>query len=117
MALPNLVPRVSPLPVPWSERRAGTGETLGTRLGLTVFNHSSDSFIHSSINSFDPGHSLRIHLLAHSFICYCFVFWLFLLLWLLLLLLLLFHGLMNSINWPALIVWVFIAQVGRALQR
>ena len=28
-----------------------------------------------------------------------------------------FHGLMNSINWPALSVWVFIAQAGRALQR
>ena len=24
---------------------------------------------------------------------------------------------MNSINWPALNVWVFIAQAGRALQR
>ena len=28
-----------------------------------------------------------------------------------------FHGLMNSINWPASGVWVFIAQAGRALQR
>ena len=28
-----------------------------------------------------------------------------------------FHGLMNSINWPASSVWVFIAQAGRALQR
>ena len=28
-----------------------------------------------------------------------------------------FYRLMNSINWPALIVWVFIAQAGRALQR
>ena len=28
-----------------------------------------------------------------------------------------FHGLMNSIYWPALSVWVFIAQAGRALQR
>ena len=28
-----------------------------------------------------------------------------------------FHGLMNSINWPAVSVWVFIAQAGRALQR
>ena len=28
-----------------------------------------------------------------------------------------FHGLMNSINWPALSLWVFIAQAGRALQR
>ena len=25
-----------------------------------------------------------------------------------------FHGLMNSINWPALSVWVFIAQAGNA---
>ena len=28
-----------------------------------------------------------------------------------------FHGLMNSINWPASSIWVFIAQAGRALQR
>ena len=28
-----------------------------------------------------------------------------------------FHGLMNSINWPASSVWVFIGQAGRALQR
>ena len=28
-----------------------------------------------------------------------------------------FHGLMNSINWPASGIWVFIAQAGRALQR
>ena len=28
-----------------------------------------------------------------------------------------FHGLMNSINWPASRVWVFIAQAGRSLQR
>ena len=28
-----------------------------------------------------------------------------------------FHGLMNSINWPASSVWVFIAQAGRTLQR
>ena len=32
--LPNLVPRVSPLPAPWNEsfQGAGRGETLGTRL-------------------------------------------------------------------------------------
>ena len=28
-----------------------------------------------------------------------------------------FHGLMNSINWPASSIWVFIAQAGRVLQR
>ena len=28
-----------------------------------------------------------------------------------------FHGLMNSVNWPASSIWVFIAQAGRALQR
>ena len=28
-----------------------------------------------------------------------------------------FDGLMNSINWPASSVWVFIGQAGRALQR
>ena len=28
-----------------------------------------------------------------------------------------FHGLINSINWPASSVWVFIAQAARALQR